>query len=282
MHNRRIQLFDLQLATGATISPFVWRTKYALRHKGFDIDVVPGGFTGILQRTGGRSERVPVIVDGDRWVLDSFLIAEYLDETYPDRPMLFEGPSMKALAKFLDAWLWRTAISPWFACYIKDYRDLSLPEDHEYVTTSREKFLGGRKLEDVQAGREDRLPLILPTLEPFRALLRETRWLGGEQPNFADYTALAVFLWTASVARTPPLTADDPLRDWLDRGFDLYDGLGRHPGLHTLFGLQLRPGDPEPFLKTGAGLNAAPVNRGPGTTPFVSNPVIRPGHPSAG
>jgi glutathione S-transferase len=268
--NKQIKLFDLQLATGATISPFVWRTKYAIRHKGFDLDIVPGGFTGIMERTGGRSERCPVIVDDGEWVLDSWEIAEYLDRKYPDRPMLFEGPSMRVTMKFLDAWLWRTAIGPWFRCYIQDYRDLSLQCDHEYVTRSREAYLGS-KLEDVQAGREDRLPLVPPTLEPLRALLRETRWLGGDQPNFADYTALAVFLWTASVARTPPLTEDDPLRDWLDRGFDLYDGLGRHPGLNSLFGLKLRPGDPEPYDKKGVGMGAAPINRGPGTVPSLES-----------
>ena len=264
--NNTITLYDLQLASGCTISPFVWRTKYALAHKGFDIDIVPGGFTGILERTGGRSERVPVIVDDGHWVLDSWLIAEYLDEKYPDRPMLFEGPSMKLLTKFVDQWLWRTAIGPWFRCYILDYHDLSLPCDQEYVRWSREQwFLGGQKLEDVQAGREDRLPLVPPTLEPFRQLLKESKWLGGDTPNFADFTALAVFLWTASVAKTPPLTEDDPLRDWLDRGFDLYGGLGRHPGMHSLFGLQLREGDPEPFVK-GEGGMAAPVNKGPQST----------------
>ncbi|MBL8548558.1 MAG: glutathione S-transferase family protein [Hyphomonadaceae bacterium] len=261
--NNTITLYDLQLASGCTISPFVWRTKYALKHKGFDIDIVPGGFTGIKERTGGRSERVPCIVDDGHWVLDSWVIAEYLDEKYPDRPMLFEGPSMKAMLRFLDSWLWATAIRPWFQCYILDYHDLSLPQDHAYVRESRERmFLQGRKLEDVQAGREDRLPLVPPTLEPFRQLLRETKWLGGETPNYADYSALAVFLWTASVAKIPPLTEDDPLRDWLDRGFDLYGGLGRHPGMHTLFGLKLREGDPEPFVKEGAGLNTAPVNKG--------------------
>ena len=265
--DNRITLYDLQLASGCTISPFVWRTKYALAHKGLDVDIVPGGFTGILERTGGRSERLPAIVDGDKWVLDSWVIAEYLDETYPDRPMLFEGPSMKVLTKFIDGWLWRTAIGPWFRCYILDYHNLSLPQDQDYVRTTRENiFLGGQKLEDVQAGREDRLPLVPPTLEPLRQLLRETPWLGGDTPNFADYTALAVFLWTGSVATTPPLTEDDPLRDWLDRGFDLYDGLGRHPAMHSLFGLELREGDPEPFLKGSTA--PAPVNRGAGTTPM--------------
>ncbi len=112
-------------------------------------------------------------------------------------------------------------------------------------------MLGGRKLEEVSAGREDRLPLVPPTLQPLRDLLRDNKWLGGDKPNYADFRALSVFLWTGSVAAIPPLTEDDPLRDWLDRGFDLYGGLGRHPGMHTLFGLKLREGDPEPFTKAG-------------------------------
>ncbi len=236
--NNTILLYDLQLASGCTISPFVWRTKYALKHKGFDIELVPGGFTGIMDRTNGFSDRLPVIVDDGRWVKDSWTIAEYLDEKYPDRPMLFEGDSMKVLTKFIDSWLWRTAISPWFSCYILDYHDLSLAQDHAYVRESREQmFLQGRKLEDVQAGREERLPLVLPNLEPLRQLLKDTRWLGGDAPNYADYCILAVFLWTGSVAKIPPLHDDDPLKDYIDRGFDLYGGLGRHPGMHTLFGL---------------------------------------------
>ena len=251
--DNKIVLYDLQLESGCTISPFVWRTKYALAHKGFEVELVPGGFTGIRDRTGGRSDRCPVIVDDGEWILDSWTIAEHLDEKYPDRPMLFEGGSMKVLTRFVDSWLWRNAVSPWFRCYILDYHDLSHPIDRDYVRRSREQwFLGGETLEDVQAGREDRLPLVPPTLEPFRELLRETPWLGGDKPNYADYCALAVFLWTASVARIPPLTADDPLRDWLDRGFDLYGGLGRHPGMHSLFGLELRDGDPQPFVRRAA------------------------------
>ena len=61
--NHTITLYDLQLESGCTISPYVWRTKYALKHKGFDIDVVDGGFTGIMARTNGFSDRLPVIVD---------------------------------------------------------------------------------------------------------------------------------------------------------------------------------------------------------------------------
>ena len=243
-----IKFFDLALSHGATISPFVWATKYAIAHKGLDMEVVPGGFTGIMERTGGQSERLPAIVDDGEWVLDSWLIAEHLDRKYPDRPTLIGDPSVKVLTQFIETWLWQTAISPWMTCYLKNYRDWSVPEDHAYVTESRERMFG-RSIEDIVVGREDRLPQVPPKLELLRGILKEHKWLGGESPNYADYRALAVFLFCASVADTPPLTADDPLRDWIDRGFDLYGGLGRHPGLKPLFGLELREGDPEPFAK---------------------------------
>ncbi|MGZ8311929.1 MAG: beta-etherase [Allosphingosinicella sp.] len=273
--DNRIILYDLQLASGATISPFVWATKYALAHKGFDIDIVPGGFTGIMQRTGGKTERLPAIVDDGEWVLDSWGIVEYLDKKYPDRPALIGEPSVAVLTRFLDTWLWGTATGPWMFCFCQDYRDLSLPQDHEYVTRSRETMLG-RKLEDVQAGREDRLPAISAALEPLRKSLRESPWLGGSSPNYADYRAMANFLFAAAVATTPPLAADDPLRDWLDRGFDLYGGLGRHPGLHTLFGLQQREGDPELFVRGGPWGGQEKRNTGPASTHAESEAIGLP------
>jgi glutathione S-transferase len=263
--DNKITFYDLQLASGATISPFVWATKYALAHKGFDIDIVPGGFTGIPERTGGKTERLPAIVDDGEWILDSWLIAEYLDEKYPDRPTLIGDPSVKVLTQLMETWLWKEAISPWMTCFIVQYRDRSLPQDHEYVTTSRERMFG-RKFEDIIPGREDRIPTVPPKLEPLRAALREAKWLGGDKPNYADYRALAVFLFCASVADLPVLTDDDPLRDWIDRGFDLYGGLGRHPGLGPLFGLQLREGDPEPFNRAAAAGGLATRNTGPAST----------------
>jgi len=265
MADKKITFYDLQLASGCTISPFVWATKYAIAHKGLDMEIVPGGFTGIMERTGGRSERLPAIVDDGEWVLDSWLIAEYLDRKYPDRPALIPHESVKTLTMMMENWLWQTAIGPWMTCYIKSYRDRSLPQDHEYVTDSRERMFG-RKIEDIIVGREDRLPQVPPKLEILRTALRETPWLGGQSPNYADYRALAVFLFCASVADTPPLTEDDPLRDWIDRGFDLYGGLGRHPGMSPLFGLKLREGDPEPFVKNPMGGGLASRNTGPEST----------------
>ena len=265
--DNKIKFYDLQLSTGSTISPFVWATKYAIKHKGFDLDIVPGGFTGIMERTEGNSERLPAIQDDGKWVLDSWLIAEYLDETYPDRPRLINGPGHKVMIQGLESWLWKEAIGPWMGAYIHQYYGRCLEVDKPYILESRGRMLGtGQTFDDMIKGREERLPKVLPNLELLRGLLADNKWLGGETPDYGDYRLLAVFLFLSSVADIPALTADDPLRDWVDRGFDLYNGLGRHPGQSPIFGLELREGDPEPFSKNqfASGLNKR--NTGPAST----------------
>ena len=251
--NNTITFYDLALSTGATISPFVWATKYAVKHKGFNLDVVPGGFTKILERTGGKTERLPAIVDDGKWVLDSWGIVEYLDETYPDRPILIPHPSVAIVTRALDAWFWQVATGPWMRCNCVSYRDLANPEDHEYITYSREKMLG-KTLEEMQEGWEDRLAGISAALEPLRIALREADWLGGDGPNYADYRIMGSILFTASVCKNSAVLAeDDPLRPWIERCLDLYDGLGRHAGLFNLFGLKQREGDPPLFMPQGQG-----------------------------
>lgn len=47
--------------------------------------------------------QVPVLVDGEKVLNDSFEIAKYLEETYPDAPSLFGGPGGQAGCKFADA-----------------------------------------------------------------------------------------------------------------------------------------------------------------------------------
>jgi hypothetical protein len=72
-------LYDLSAADGRRFSPYCWRAKLALAHKGLDAATVPVAFTEIPAILGGGQTTVPVLDDGGRIVRDSFAIAEYLE-----------------------------------------------------------------------------------------------------------------------------------------------------------------------------------------------------------
>src|SRR5215471_831458 len=84
-------------------SPFCWRTRMALAHKGLVVETVPWRFTEKAKLPQPNAGRVPVIVDGDRVVHDSTAIADYLEEHYPDRPSLF-GASCRTGPKPYCKW----------------------------------------------------------------------------------------------------------------------------------------------------------------------------------
>lgn len=79
-------------------SPHCWKVAMAVAHKGLDISTVPTRFLEVPAVEGGVSKTVPVIRDGETVLADSFAIALYLDEAYPDRPTLF---GVKAARRWL-------------------------------------------------------------------------------------------------------------------------------------------------------------------------------------
>src|ERR1043166_9349191 len=87
-----VRLYDLAGADpNLRFSPYCWRTKFALAHKGLAVETIPWRFTekGVIAFPG--SERVPVLVNGQKTVTDWWSIACYLEDAYPARPSLFGG-----------------------------------------------------------------------------------------------------------------------------------------------------------------------------------------------
>jgi glutathione S-transferase len=230
-----VRLYELVLDNGRSSSPFVWRIRFALAHKGITYETVPVGFTEIPAAFGGRFKTLPVIEHGDTLMAESWDIAEYLDRAFPDHPALFKSPSELALVRLSDAWFSSEIMRKMFGIYVLDIHDAARPEDRAYFRRTRELRLKGARLEDHTADRASRLPALRDALNPLRAHLSRFPYLGGAAPNYADYIALSGFLWVASVSTLPMLAHDDTLRAWLDRSFDLYGGLGRDPRMKTLF-----------------------------------------------
>jgi glutathione S-transferase len=100
-----LRLYDLAVADpDRRFSPYCWRTKLALAHKGLVAETVPWRFTDKDVIAFSGQGRAPVLVDGDRTVSDSWAIATYLEEAYADRPSLFGGRAGQTTTRFINSW----------------------------------------------------------------------------------------------------------------------------------------------------------------------------------
>jgi len=232
----KLRLYELVTLNGRSASPYVWRIRYSLAHKGLSFESVPLGFTDISKQFGGRFKTVPVIEHGATMMAESWDIAEYLDRTFPDRAPLFGSAGERATLRLLENWIGIEILRPMFRIYALDILNAARPEDRPYFRSSRESWLKGVTLEEFTADRTAQLQKFREGLLPIRAHLARFPFLGGSAPNYADYMVLGLFQWVATVSTLPLLAKDDDvLRSWLGRGFDLYDGIGRAPGMQPLF-----------------------------------------------
>src|SRR5262249_9235556 len=94
-----ITLYDLVFQDDRRPSPFCWRAKFALKHKGLGWRDEPMGFTEKHKIAFAQSQTVPVIHDGPKVVKDSWAIARHLDEAHPDKP-LFKSEMALSYAHF--------------------------------------------------------------------------------------------------------------------------------------------------------------------------------------
>ena len=209
---------------GCRFSPFCWRARTALAHKGLDAEFVPWRFTEKDRLAFSGQDRVPVLVDGDRTVSDSWAIMIYLDEIYPERP-LFDSPQSRAHGLFVKHWTEIVLHQAIFPLILLDiYRALG-PEDQAYFRESREKALG-RRLEDFGGNQEPKLTELRRVLTPLRQTLKLQSFLGGKEPSGADHLVFGAFRWPQAVSSLQLVEAGDPVQGWLDRITDHYgDGI---------------------------------------------------------
>lgn len=219
-------LYDLAGANDARFSPYCWRARMALAHKGLDVESRPVGFGEIASVEGGASKTVPVIVDGDRTVQDSWDIAEYLEDAYPDRRSLFGGVGGRALCRFVQSWANATLSPAIGSMVVKDVSDRVREEDRAYFRQSRETRYG-RTLTEVQADRKTRLDAFRALLTPLRLTLGALPFLGGSDPSYADYIVFGTLQWPRVMSPFALLEPADPVNDWMERCLDLHGGVGR-------------------------------------------------------
>ena len=207
-------------------SPHVWKVVMALAHKGLAWETAPVPFTGIPAIEGGATKTVPLLRDGDNLVSDSFAIALYLEDAYPDAPSLFGGEGGKAMARFVESWSQSALHMAVTRIAILDIHNLLAPEDQSYFRRSREERLG-TPLEAIAEQGAAEVDGFAKRLQPLRNMLKLQPFIGGESPLFADYIVFGALQWLRTTSPTRVLAVDDPVSEWFERLLDLYEGVGR-------------------------------------------------------
>tara|TARA_R110002126_G_scaffold133424_1_gene277473 strand:+ start:901 stop:1596 length:696 start_codon:yes stop_codon:yes gene_type:complete len=222
-----IQLYDLTGKDQARpFSPHCWKVKLALAHKGLDFESVPTSFLDVPKVENGFGKIVPVVRDGDKIISDSFQIALYLEETYPDRPTLFGGQGGIAHAKFVESWALTTLHSQVAVVAVEEICAMLDSADQDYFRTSRENMFK-KTLEQVSEGKSAVIAGLPEKLKPLSHMLNSQKFIGGDQPLFADYIVFGALQWARISSATQMLPEGDVVTDWFNRCLDLHDGIGR-------------------------------------------------------
>jgi glutathione S-transferase len=189
-----------------TISPYAAKARALLRYKGlaFEERIVHPLERGELARRSGQL-RVPVLDDDGRVIPDSSRIARYLDERYPEPPLLPTSPALAARALLIEEWADEALPQ-----VVQPVRWL-IPKNRELTTARfRAAYPPGLK-EDLRIGtvncyllwqmrRKFAAPLRSPrpgtlirrladVLDLVEGAVAETGWLAGPAPSVADFAA---------------------------------------------------------------------------------------------
>jgi glutathione S-transferase len=222
-----ITFYELAGATDELcFSPNTWRTRMALEHKKLDYAIEPCRFTEKEKIAFSGQKRVPVIRDGEAVVSDSWAIACYLEDTYPDRPSLFGCDTGRAVTHFVNSYM-NTVVHPAVVRLLLADIHANLHEmDQPYFRESREQRFGAT-LEDVSADRENNLAAVRRALVPLDDALNQQDWFGGDGPAYADYLVFGAFQWARAVSPVSLAEPGSPLGAWNERMLDLHGGVGR-------------------------------------------------------
>jgi glutathione S-transferase len=219
-------LFELRGRDGARYSQFSWRISLALAHKGLTADHRGVRVSDKAAIAFSKQDKVPILVDGDDTICDSWRIAEHLESRHPQAPSLFGGEAAKGLTRVINAWVDRTLIPRLVPLLAVDVVTIVDEEDARHLRGQFEKAFG-KPLEELAGNRDKDIVGFRKSLDPARAAMRAQPFLAGSAPAYADHILFSLLQWARIVSAFEVLEAGDALAAWRERMLDLYGGLAR-------------------------------------------------------
>ena len=165
---------------GSLVSPYVARVVLAARAKGLDLapEAPPGGGIKSPEYLAlNPMGKMPVLEDGGKYLAESAVILEYLEETQPQKPLMptapFDRAQVRLIARMVDLYV-ATQSGPFF-------RNMN-------PATRNEAEVEGAKKSLAKA---------LADLEHF--VTAGGPWLTGKTLTLADCTVLPTMLMTSGI-----------------------------------------------------------------------------------
>ncbi len=171
------------------------------------IEVTPGIGQIDLYRLSGQRQ-VPVLKDGDEVVSDSTAIARYLDQKYPDRPLLPLDSKQKGLCLMMEAWAdesiglnARTVMIGAFNQH-PNFRTALLPISTPDLVRNAVSAIPGDVLNLLGTGVgfgpsavKSATEILRQDLEALCLILATQPYLCGDQPTLADFAVAGVSMY---------------------------------------------------------------------------------------
>lgn len=222
-----IELWELKGKGERPYSLFSWRTRMALKHKGLEFKSHPVAMSdkAAIAFSGGKT--VPIIKDGETVVRDSWKIAEYLEDRFPNNPSLFGGAIGRGVTQAFNTWVDRVVVPAAMPVIVADIHERVDPADEAFFRQQFEGFLKST-LEESRARRPQALDRLTRTLEPMQATLKRQTFICGTAPAYADYILFSVLQWMRVTSPQDIFNSSDPLYGWRSRMLDLYDAFARN------------------------------------------------------
>jgi glutathione S-transferase len=140
--------------------PFCRKVRIALAEKGLKYERV---FVDLRKREQKKEEflklnpygKVPVLIDNGTLMYESSVINEYLDEKYPNPPLMPPGPADRARVRLLVDFCESHFHTPWFNIYLQMTFKAEDKRDKELLEESKEELKEQlRRLEEVLDGQD--------------------------------------------------------------------------------------------------------------------------------
>lgn len=216
---------------GRRPSPFSWRIRYALAHKGVDFETREVRFADVetIRALSGQ-HLTPVLGDGGKVVHETWDIACYLEDRFPGRPSLFGGAAGRGMARLINLWSDLQLGTPLRRVIYADFPAVLDAGDRAYFRASRERDLA-MSLEAACSDPAVKLAAFQQACAPLERALSEQPYISGPTPAYADYIVFSVFQMARLGSPKEVVAAGSAIAAWRSRMIQLYGNLGdRFPG----------------------------------------------------